>query len=311
MKLMFETETEHTPFVGQELNESTGEKRYVIRGIFSSPGQKNKNGRVYPMNVWENELKRYNEDVLAKGHPDSLMELEHPPRNNVDMMEAVAKINKLWIENGYVMGEAFLLNNEKANQLKSLIDCGIKMSVSSRGVGSVNESGVVTTYKLICFDIIANLAQSDHNAVMNGIVEGVLLKEDFDIDEKGDIVKICSKDKCLTENRQVVNDAIISKFKEFFNINEEASAEGTDAEVTKDSKTPMKLPTSFSNVTVGDFITVMKMINHNDKIARYMEITQMIEQIEDLEKYITFQTIRRVNQAVRSKRYIQSVDELK
>ncbi len=212
MKLIYETSESNNIKFEQELNEATGQKKYRIKGIFSSPGIKNKNGRVYPMSIWEREVKRY-QDVIKSGHPNSLMQLGHPPYTDVRMMEAVAKIDKLYIKDGFVMGEATLLNNDKANQLKSLIDAGIKMSVSTRGLGTVVES-VVKDYKLITVDIIEDLGQSDYNAEMMGITEGVLLKEDFKIDESGNITKVCSEDGiCHMFESEEVQDAIEEKFK--------------------------------------------------------------------------------------------------
>lgn len=304
MKLMFETETEHLPFVGQEINEATGEKKYIIRGIFSSPNQRNKNGRLYGADIWEREISNY-QKVIDEGLPNCLMEYEHPPYTDVDSNKAVAKITKLWMEGGYVMGEAYILNSPNSAHLRALVEAGQKISVSSRGIGNVNESGKVTDYKLITFDIIGNLKQSDHNAEFKGIVEGVLITEDFDVTPEGDIVKLCSKDKCIMEHRDVINEGIMIKFKEIFeNIN--GTEASSDVEVTKDTKTPLKVPTSFANVTLQDFLDVMKMINHTDKLGRYIEIMNMIETLEEGDKYMTFQTIRRINQAVRSKRYIQS-----
>lgn len=202
MKLLFETS--ETNF-DQELLEGV-EKKYKIKGIFSSPGKLNKNGRIYPMNIWEAEVEKY-QDIIKSGHPNALMELEHPPRSNVDMMEAVAKMEKLWIENGFVMGEAVLLDNPKANQLKTLIDNGIKMSVSSRGLGSI-KGGLVESFKLITFDIIANLGQSDYNAEMYGIREGVLQDKEFIMTESGEIreVKI-AKDEEIENEVQIVENS--------------------------------------------------------------------------------------------------------
>lgn len=215
MKLTYETSNDIE--IQQELNESTGGKKYKIRGIFSSPGQKNRNGRIYPMNIWEREVAAY-QDIIKTGHMNSLMEYQHPPRSNVDPMEAVAKTTKLWIENGYVMGESVLLDNPKANQLKTLIDNGIKMAVSTRGVGKVGSNGIVEDYKLICIDIVTE--QSDHMAEMYGITEGILKDKEYDFNEKGDLVEICCKDKCLREHRQDVNEAVLSIFDSLFTLNE-------------------------------------------------------------------------------------------
>lgn len=138
------------------------------------------------------------------------------------MMEAVAKIEKLYMENGYVMGEAVLLDNPKANQLKTLIDNGIKMSVSSRGLGSV-KNGLVEEYKLITFDIIPNLGQSDYNAEMYGIVEGVLKDKEFLITESGDIVEVIKEEKIEIKedikeeiDQEKVSEEILNKFKKIF-----------------------------------------------------------------------------------------------
>ncbi len=187
----------------QELSEGA-EKKYRIKGIFSSPEKQNKNGRIYPMQIWEREVQKY-QDILKTGHPNCLMELDHPPRSQIDMMEAVAKMERLYIENGYVMGEAVLLDNPKANQLKTLIDNGIKMSVSSRGVGSV-KGNVVENYSLITFDIIPNLGQSDYSAEMYGIVEGVLQDKNFLITESGEI-----KEVLVTQEQYILDEAINSK----------------------------------------------------------------------------------------------------
>ena len=214
MKLMFDNS--EISFE-QELTESL-EKKYRIKGIFSTPEKQNKNGRIYPMSIWEREVAKY-QDVLKSGHPNSLLELNHPSRSQVDMMEAVAKMEKLYIENGYVMGEAVLLNNPKANQLKTLIDNGIKMAVSSRGVGSV-KGNLVENYNLITFDIIPNLEQSDHSAEMYGIVEGVLQDKNFLITESGEIKEVQviqeieAKVELTLEEKKIAAETFMSKFSE-------------------------------------------------------------------------------------------------
>ena len=188
--------------VSESINESDGqkEKTYKIRGIYSTIGEKNRNGRVYPKNLWESEVRSYQNEI-STGSINTLMEYEHPARTEVDPMKAVAKITKLWIEGNYVMGESVLLNNAQANQLKSLIDNGVKISVSSRGVGTVN-NGVVESFKLITYDIVPN--PSDFNATMNGICEsyklneGILEGNTFTTDENGNIVESISKDDIKT-----------------------------------------------------------------------------------------------------------------
>lgn len=232
MKLIFDIDSNSNIEKVDEINEATGEveKKYKIKGVFSTINTKNRNGRIYPEKLWKEQVEKY-QDVIKSGSINTLMEYEHPARSNVDPMEAVAKINKLYIEGKYVMGEAVLLNNAKANQLKSLIDNGVKISVSSRGVGSVVDS-VVKDFNLITYDIVSN--PSDYNATMNGVCESFKLNEGviddlhFDFDENGNIIK-CAKleegleteptkdlDTLISENLEDVQDHLTKKLTDFF-----------------------------------------------------------------------------------------------
>lgn len=223
--LIFECEAYDLNFNTEEvLNEATGkkEKTYRIKGIFSTIGERNRNGRIYPRELWEREIRNYQTEI-ANGTINTLMEWEHPARTEVDPMQAVAKIEKLEISGQYVMGEAVLLNNEKSNQLKSLIDNKIKISVSSRGVGNVNDSThTVEDFKLITYDLVAN--PSDYNATMNGVCEsyrlneGILQGKEFDVDEKGVYTafetEVRKPRRKLTESRKnSIKDDIISFIK--------------------------------------------------------------------------------------------------
>lgn len=213
--LIFEVDGQELNIESSEtINESTGqkEKSYKLKGIFSTIGEKNRNGRVYPRKLWEAEVQSYQNEIKA-GSINTLMEYEHPARSEVDPMKAVAKITSLEISGNYVMGEAVLLNNDQANQLKSLIDNGVKISVSSRGVGSVGSDGIVESFKLITYDIVPN--PSDFNATMNGICEsyrlneGILQGKTFSTDENGNIVEESADN---TEIKNAVKKALVSIF---------------------------------------------------------------------------------------------------
>jgi len=221
MKLMYDIDAKPEFIIEETLDESTGKtsKKYKIKGVFSTIGEKNRNGRIYPRELWETEVSKYQSN-FESGSINTLMEWEHPARTNVDPMEAVAKITKLKIKDKYVMGEAVLLDNAKANQLKSLIDNGVNISVSSRGVGSV-KNGVVENFKLVTYDVVA--APSDYNATMNGIVESFQLNEgiiedlSFGIDDFGNIVSMTESQSEGTSNmfeKADVDSAILSKFAE-------------------------------------------------------------------------------------------------
>ena len=218
MNLIFDIDSKSELEVSEQVNEATGntEKKYKIKGIFSTIGEKNRNGRIYPRPIWESEISNYQEN-FENGSINTLMEWEHPSRTNVDPMQAVAKIESLKIEGNYVIGEAVLLNNEKAQQLKSLIDNGIKISVSSRGVGNVR-NGIVEDFKLITYDLVSD--PSDYNATMNGVCvsyqlnEGVVQGKQFKYDTDGNIVEVSEKDLSLYETHDI-QEALKSKFADF------------------------------------------------------------------------------------------------
>lgn len=187
-KLIYEYQT--PDLIVEDLITEAGEKKkkYKIKGIFSTIGEKNRNGRIYPKELWESEVEKYQE-VIKSGSINRLCEWQHPERSTVDPMEAVAAVDKLFIKDNFVMGEATLLDNAKANQLKSLIDNGIKLSVSSRGLGNVGSDGVVEKFQLITYDLVD--IPSDYNATMSGFVSESVKNFEFEAenDENPEIVK--------------------------------------------------------------------------------------------------------------------------
>lgn len=217
MKLFYDVDSNIEMLVEDSINESTGlsGKKYKIKGIFTTIGEMNRNGRIYPKQIWETEVHKYQEN-FTNGSINTLMEWEHPSRTTVDPMESIAKIVSLRIHDKHILGEAVLLDNPKANQIKTLIDNGVKISVSSRGVGTV-KNGIVENFKLITWDLVA--APSDYNATMNGLVESYQLNEgiindlSFTIDSFGNIIQMkeCISD-CSTYAKYDVNKAITDKF---------------------------------------------------------------------------------------------------
>lgn len=220
MKIILEAPEMILGTVEEKLNEASGksEKNYYIRGIFSTIGEKNKNGRTYPRHLWEREISKYQSEIRSNS-VNSLMEYNHPSREYVDPILSVAKIVSLTIEGNKVIGKAKLLNDTNdrvVNKLKTLIDEGISIGVSSRGVGNVNSSGIVEEFKLVTYDIVPN--PSDCNAYTQGINEnienGIVLSKDYAIDENTGSIVICNKKKCSTHDKQLFNEAVTAKFAE-------------------------------------------------------------------------------------------------
>jgi hypothetical protein len=173
-KLLIDEAHELNYEVVEEINESTGksEKNYYVKGIFSTPDQKNRNGRVYSRNLWENAISKWKEKV--KNNPKySLGEFEHPSRFDPDPMKAVIKIVELDLKDGYVYGKAKILNNDanpQIAQIKTLIDEGLKIGISSRGSGRL-KGQIVEEFNLSTYDLVTN--PSDYNAMLDGITESV------------------------------------------------------------------------------------------------------------------------------------------
>ena len=207
VKLLYEYECPAV-FVEEDLDESgDSKKKYKIKGVFSTIAEKNRNGRIYPRHLWENEVQKY-QNVIKSGSINRLMEWEHPTRNTVDPMAAIAAIDKLYIDGNKVMGEATILDNEKGNQLKTLIDNGIKISVSSRGTGKVGNGGIVENFNLITYDCVS--MPSDFNATMEGFITES--EDEYVITESGKMIKVVPEEpkqidivKTLTETFQKVS----------------------------------------------------------------------------------------------------------
>ena len=200
MKLILEESLDIETVV--ELNEATGEKTYVIKGIFSTPELKNRNGRIYPKKIWEDNVSRYQNEI-KNNTKNTLMEKEHPPRTEVDPEKAVARIRKLEMRENIVYGEAVIFNKPETLDIRSRIDKGDKIGVSSRGVGRLN-GDIVEDFTLITYDIVKD--PSDWNANLNGFNESMIL-ESIDIESDSHGGWICTPAGCsLVESKDITKE---------------------------------------------------------------------------------------------------------
>jgi Prohead core protein serine protease len=170
MKLITE-EVESVEFIVEEKN---GKKSMFIEGIFLQGNIKNRNGRMYPVETLAREVGRYNENFVMKGR--ALGELGHPDGPTVNLDRVSHKITVLEQRGDNFWGKAKLLETPMGKIAKSLIDEGVQLGVSSRGVGSL----IVTNegYKKVgedfmlatAADIVADPSAPD--AFVSGIMEG-------------------------------------------------------------------------------------------------------------------------------------------
>ena len=150
------------------------DKSLHIEGVFLQGEMKNRNGRLYPIRTLCNEVKRYNENFIQNGR--ALGELGHPEGPTVNLDRVSHKITSLRQEGNNFIGKAQLLETPMGKIAKSLLDEGVTLGVSSRGVGSLRESNngckvVGEDFMLAtAADIVADPSAPD--AFVSGIMEG-------------------------------------------------------------------------------------------------------------------------------------------
>jgi len=155
------------------VEEKDGDKEMKIRGIFMQSDQKNRNGRVYPFEILNKEVKRYNKEFVAEGR--AFGELGHPEGPTVNLDRVSHMITKLEADGKNFIGEAKLLSTPMGEIAKALIKDGGKLGVSSRGMGSLESKGGANYvkddfYLATAADIVAD--PSAPQAFVEGIMEG-------------------------------------------------------------------------------------------------------------------------------------------
>ena len=150
-----------------------GKQNYKIRGVFMQAEIKNRNGRMYPQTVLENEVKRYNKEYVKQKR--AFGELGHPDGPTVNLERVSHMITKLTPEGKNFSGEAKIMDTPYGKIVKNLIDEGAKLGVSSRGMGSLEPKRNMQIvkddfYLATAADIVAD--PSAPNAFVEGIMEG-------------------------------------------------------------------------------------------------------------------------------------------
>jgi hypothetical protein len=155
-----------------DLRETTSPGGTIVkfRGKFQEANAVNKNKRMYPFDVLDKNIKKMGEIIE---HGGLVGELDHPTDSIIHFANSAHKITKLWWEGNTLMGEGIILNTPMGKVLKSLINDGVRVGISSRGVGNgkVNEEGILVigeSYKLITFDAVAD--PSTHSAFQERVV---------------------------------------------------------------------------------------------------------------------------------------------
>ena len=172
MKLIAEY-TESNLEVLVEQDKDTNKKKYIIEGVFAQANKKNRNGRIYPMPVMEKAVGNYVDKQVSKGR--AVGELNHPEGPTVNLDKVSHKIDNLTIKGDDVMGRATILETPMGKIVQGLLDGGVQLGVSTRGMGSLMNNGqamiVKDDYMLNAVDIVQD--PSAPSAFVNGVMEGV------------------------------------------------------------------------------------------------------------------------------------------
>jgi hypothetical protein len=185
MKLISE-EIQNAEYLVEETN---GKKDYKIRGVFLQSELQNRNGRVYPKDILDKEVRRYNAEFINKKR--AFGELGHPDGPTVNLERVSHMITKLYPDGANFIGEAKIMNTPYGKIVKGLIDEGAQLGVSSRGMGSLERRGGANYvkddfYLATAADIVADPSAPD--AFVEGIMEnkewiwdnGVLVEKNID-----------------------------------------------------------------------------------------------------------------------------------
>lgn len=136
-----------------------------LTGVMQRADAKNGNGRVYPRKVLVREVKNYEKMIKERR---ALGELDHPDDQVVNLKNASHMVTGIWWDGNDVLGKVKVLNTPSGQILRSLVEGGVKLGISSRGMGSVHESNGETVveddFNLICFDFVSE--PSTHGAFM-------------------------------------------------------------------------------------------------------------------------------------------------
>lgn len=182
-----------------------GDKSYFIEGIFMQGNQKNRNGRIYPVDVLEREVDRYNKEYIQKNR--AYGELGHPQGPTINLDRVSHMIKELYRDGDNFKGKAKIMDTPMGNIVKNLMNENATLGVSSRGMGSLKAKNGANEvqkdfYLATAGDIVAD--PSAPNAFVEGIMEGKEWVWDNGIIKEVDIVNY----------RDEINESIRKRQKE-------------------------------------------------------------------------------------------------
>ncbi len=158
--------------ITESINKNGG--RLILSGVMQRAEATNQNGREYPKAILEREIQKYKKVFVAEKR--ALGELDHPDSAVVNLSNVCLNVLDLWWEGANVMGKIEILPTPSGNIAKNLLGAGIRLGISSRGMGSVKNIGegkveVQDDFEIVCWDLVSN--PSTQGAFMNNLNESV------------------------------------------------------------------------------------------------------------------------------------------
>jgi hypothetical protein len=207
LKFLVEDIHEGLDFMIEEKNRQ-GEQKLYITGPFLMAEEKNQNGRIYKLDEMTREVERYTNDMVKSRR--AIGEMNHPQSTEVNPVNACHVVTELKQSGNYFMGKSQVLNTPMGLLLKSLIQDNIKMGISSRALGNVNETSDakhVSNFHLICLDVV------HQPSVQNAMLESVMESKEWMIKPDGSIIECAAKAyKALEENLRTMPKHGTDKF---------------------------------------------------------------------------------------------------
>ncbi len=163
----------------EEKNDIRDNQALYLTGVMQRADAKNGNGRVYPKKVLTREVKNYEKLIKERR---ALGELDHPDDQVVNLKNASHMVTGMWWNNDDVMGKVKILDTPSGKILRSLVEGGVKLGISSRGMGSVHESNGETVveddFNLICFDFVSEPSTAGAYMMQEHKETNILTKSD-------------------------------------------------------------------------------------------------------------------------------------
>ena len=214
MKLIAEYTEQDIEFVTEA--SADGRKQYAIEGVFGTAEEPNRNNRVYSKPVMEKAVNKYVKEQVKTGR--AVGELNHPDGPTINLDKVSHRITDLRMEGNNVMGKAFILDTPNGQIVKGLLDGGVRLGVSTRGMGSLEKRNGINYVKedfmLSTVDIVQDPSAS--KAFVNGVMEGVEFIWNNGILEQRQLKQIETEIK--NAGRTYRADAEIRAFKNFLSL---------------------------------------------------------------------------------------------